>query len=64
MALVENESEYVSLALGDHFSMGVFQGLGFRVSGISFEAGTITITNGAKSVRFLFNDDSQILGSS
>ena len=46
MALVENESEYVSLALGDHFSMGVFRGLGFRVSGISFEAGTITITNG------------------
>lgn len=45
-ALVEDESEYASLALGDHFSLGVFQGMGFRVSDISFETGTILITNG------------------
>jgi len=45
-ALVEGESEYASLTLGDHISLGVFQGMGFRVSDISFETGTIFITNG------------------
>ena len=45
-ALVEDGSEHASLALGDPLSLGVVQGLGFRVSGISFEKGNISITNG------------------
>lgn len=45
-ALVEDGSEHVSLALGDPLSLGVVQGLGFRVSAISFEKGNISITNG------------------
>ena len=45
-ALVEDGSEHASLALGDPLSLGVFQGLGFRVSAISFEKGNISITNG------------------
>lgn len=45
-ALVEAGSEYASLALGDRLSLGVAQGLGFRVSAISFEKGNIAITNG------------------
>ena len=45
-ALVEDGSEHASLALGDPLSLGVFQGLGFRVSAISFEKGHISISNG------------------
>ena len=47
-ALVEDGSEHASLALGDPLSLGVVQGLGFRVSAISFEKGNISITNGRK----------------
>jgi len=45
-ALVEDGSEHASLALGDPLVLGVVQGLGFRVSAISFEKGSISITNG------------------
>ena len=45
-ALVEVGSEHASLALGDPLALGVVQGLGFRVSAISFEKGNISITNG------------------
>ena len=45
-ALVEGGSEHASLALGDPLALGVVQGLGFRVSAISFEKGNISITNG------------------
>ena len=45
-ALVEDGSEHASLALGDPLVLGVVQGLGFRVSAISFEKGNISITNG------------------
>ena len=45
-ALLEDGSEHASLALGDSVSLGVVQGLGFRVSAISFEKGSISITNG------------------
>ncbi|MCB4412022.1 hypothetical protein [Synechococcus sp. MU1611] len=45
-ALVEDGSEHAFLALGDPLSLGVVQGLGYRVSAISFEKGNISITNG------------------
>ena len=45
-ALVEDGSEHASLALGDPLSLGVFQGLGFRVTAISFAKGNISISNG------------------
>ena len=45
-ALVEDGSEHASLTLGDSLSLGVLRGLGFRLSAISFEQGTILITNG------------------
>lgn len=45
-ALLEDGFEHASLALGDPLSLGVLQGLGFRVSAISFEKGNISITNG------------------
>ena len=45
-ALVEDGSEHASLALGESLSLGAFQGLGFRLSAISFDKGTILITNG------------------
>lgn len=45
-ALLEDGSEHASLALGDSLSLGVVQGLGFRVSAISYEKGFISITNG------------------
>ena len=45
-ALVEDGFEHASLALGDPLSLGVVQGLGFRVSAISFDKGNISITNG------------------
>ena len=45
-ALVDYGSEHVSLEIGDRLPLGVVQGLGFRVSAISFENGSISITNG------------------
>ena len=45
-ALVEHGSEHAILALGDPLTLGFVQGLGYRVSAISFDKGNISITNG------------------
>ena len=45
-ALVEDGSTHNSLSLGDPFSLGALEGLGFRLVSISFDQGSISISNG------------------
>ena len=46
MALVEDGSTHNSLSLGAPFNLGGLQGLGFRLVSISFDQGSISISNG------------------
>ncbi len=45
-ALVEDGSGHDALVLGDHLALGTLKGLGFRVAAISFDQGSISISNG------------------
>ena len=45
-ALVEDGSRHGALSLGDHLALGTLDGSGFRVVAISFDQGSISISNG------------------
>ena len=45
-ALVEDGSRYDTLSLGDHLDFGTLDGSGLRVVAISFDQGSISISNG------------------
>ena len=45
-ALVEDGSRHESLSLGDHLVLGTLDGSGLRVVAISFDQGSISVSNG------------------
>ncbi len=45
-ALIEDGSRHDSLSLGDHLALGTLDGSGLRVVAISFDQGSISVSNG------------------